>query len=327
MNMRRRIVGAMSALSLAPREALAQPARIPMVGILHPGSPPPVSASLFVEPFEQSLVASGYAVGRTIALEYRYAAGKPDRLPAMALELAALGPDVLLAVGTPSVAAARALPAPIPIVAIDFQVDPVASGLIASYARPGGNVTGLFLDLPQATAKWLQLVVESARDARRVAVLWDVTTGTYQLDAMTRAARERGVRLDILELKAAADFEVAQAAMLKDRPDALVQFTSPTISLLTAPVARFTLAQRIPAISPYPSFPAAGGLMSYGPDLRHLYQRLGPLIDRILKGARPAAIPAERPSKFELVINLATARALQLTIPASVRLSADRIIE
>jgi putative ABC transport system substrate-binding protein len=273
------------------------------------------------------LAKSGYIIGQSITLEYRFAAGRPDLLTSFAVELASLNPDVLLAVGTSSIAAARALPTPIPIVAIDFQVDPIASGLLASYARPGGNVTGLFLDLPQTTGKWLRLVTETVRNARRIAVLWDVTTGAYQMDALTRVARERSIRLDVLKLNAATDIEDLQSRMLQQHSEALIQFTSPVISQLGVQVARFTLVNRIPAISPYPGFPEAGGLMSYGPDLRHLYQRLGPLIDRVLKGTKPAEIAAERPSKFELVVNLATARALHLNVPQSIRLSADRIIE
>ena len=156
---------------------------------------------------------------------------------------------------------------------------------------------------------------------------WDTSTGAYQIDALTRLAREHAIDLEVLKLKAATDFEDLQALMLKQRPQALIQFTSPVISLLSVQVARFTLVNRIPAISPYPGFPEAGGLMSYGPDLRHLYQRLGPLIDRILRGAKPAEIPAERPSKFELVINMATARALDVKVPRSIRLAADRVIE
>jgi putative ABC transport system substrate-binding protein len=214
-----------------------------------------------------------------------------------------------------------------PIIAVDFQVDPVASGLLASHAHPGGNVTGLFLDLPQVTGKWLQLITETVTRVRRIVVMWDITTGAYQIEALSRAARQHSIDLDILKLKEARDFEDLQSLMLKRRPPALVQFTSPVISLLGRQVAQFTRINRIPAISPYPSFPEAGGLMSYGPDLAHLYRRLGPLVDRILKGSKPADIAAERPSKFELVINIGTARALDIRIPQPIRLAADRVIE
>jgi putative ABC transport system substrate-binding protein len=215
----------------------------------------------------------------------------------------------------------------IPIVGTDLEGDPIESGFIASFAHPGGNITGLFLDLPGLTGKWLQLVREVAPATRRVAVLWDATTGPYQLRALKVAAQAAAIELQVLELRRLAEYEDALKTVMRGRPHALIQLSSPLIRQASPRVAAFTVKNRLPAISLFREFAAAGGLMTYGPDLLPFFRRAAVYIDKILKGARPGDLPAEQPAKYELVINLKTAKALGLTIPQSLLQRADEIVQ
>lgn len=307
--------------------AEAQQGEPPRVGVLHPGFPPPAPQSPIVEGLREGLREIGYVEGRTIRLEYRWARGNPDVLPKLAAELMELKVGVLVAVSMPALRAARDIAGTTPIVITDLQIDPVASGLAHTFARPRGNITGLFLDLPDLTGKWLELVRQVVPSARRVAVLWDSTTGTDQVRAIQGTALAAGIELQLVEVRAAADYDRALTLALKGQPEALVQLSSPVIQQSGNRVAAFALKNRLPAISMFSSFADAGGLIAYGPDLSVFFRRSATYVDRILKGATPADLPMERPTRYELVINSQTAKTLGLTLPTSLLLRADRVIQ
>jgi putative ABC transport system substrate-binding protein len=232
----------------------------------------------------------------------------------------------LLVVGPAATTAAIAATRKIPIIAIDLESDPVQNGWMKSLSRPGGNVTGFFLDLTGMSAKWLQLLREAVPGIRRISLLWDTTTGGAQLAATKAAASAFSVDVQTVALENWADFDAALTAALHAGSQAFVTLSSPTAFQHSARLAEFTRRHRTPAISPFRPFAVAGGLMSYGPDLELFFQRTAFTIERILKGANPAEVAVEQPTKYELVINGGTARLLRLALPQSLLLRADEVI-
>ena len=325
---RRQFVGVVSlgvtAISLTSTAGWA--GSVPVVGILNQ-SPGPRSGS--VDSLRQYLRELGYVEGQTVVLEVRFAGGKPEAFPALAVELARRKVDVLVAIGPAALKAARAATTVIPILAVDLETDPVEGGYARSIAHPGGNITGQFLDLPGLTGKWLELIKEAAPTVGRVAILWDSTTGPWQLAAARAAAQKIGLELQVLEVQGPGDIEQALQASLKGRSRAIVELSSPLLNLTAseARVAAFAVRHRLPTISMFRSFAAAGGLLAYGPDRPEYLRRLATYVDKVLKGAVPADLPIEQPTKFELVINLKTAKALGLTIPPSLLGRADEVIQ
>jgi len=326
---RRTFLGTLAGSLFVPAlRAGAQPRvskTVPMVGVLHLGSRDLTFPS--VAALRQGLRALGYTEGRNIALEYRWAEAKVDVLPRLAAELVRLNVDVLYASGPQAMRAAVAASRTIPIVGDNLEDDPVADGLVASIGRPGGNLTGFFLNLPDLTAKWLQLIREILPGARRVAVLWDATTNSSQVRAVTTAAQAAMVELRVLEVRRSTEYAGVLRTSLKERPQALLQLSSPLIRQASALVAEFTLRNRLPAISMFRLFAEAGGLMAYGPDLPAFFSRTASYVDKILKGTPPGDLPIEQPATFELLINLKTARALGLAIPPVLLARADQVIE
>jgi putative ABC transport system substrate-binding protein len=305
---------------------LAQQAqKVPIVGFLHPGLSD--SGSPVFDALSQGLRDAGYVEGETIKIEARWAQGKPDVLPQLTRELIQLHADVLVLTARASIEAARAATAELPLVANDLESDPVASGYVQSLAHPGGNLTGLFLDAPTLCGKWLQQIGEIIPNLKKVAVLWDATTGTYQLEAIKAAAASASIDLVVMEFRDTAGMEPALDSGLKQAPQAVVQLGSPLIRQAGIRTGTLLSARRIPGISQFRTFPDGDGLMSYGPDLIHLYRRIGPIVGRILRGARPADLPIERPTKFELVINLKAAKALGVAVPGSLLATADDVID
>jgi putative tryptophan/tyrosine transport system substrate-binding protein len=314
--------GAAAAWPFASR---AQPARaLQVVGFLSPGFPPgPASFT----GLKDSLRELGYVEGETIKMEARWGHGKTETLPGFAEELVRLKVDVIVAIARPSIEAAKAATSELPIVGIDLESDPIASGFVTTLAAPGGNITGLFLDLPSLAGKWLQLVREVAPDAQRIAILWDANTGEYQLRAMSDAAKAMSMDLRVIEFRNAMGMENALTAGLKEGPQALIQLGSPLINQLANRIADISATHRIPAISPFRAFSDSGGVMSYGPVLSVWYRRLGRYVSTILKGAKPAAMPVERPTNFEFIVNLKAATAMGVKIPLGMLLRADEVIE
>ena len=211
--------------------------------------------------------------------------------------------------------------------AIDLETDPVAIGLAASLARPGGNITGVFLDFPDFTAKWIELLVESNPKLSRAAALWDPVTGPVQVESVKKAAESLNIELEILETRRTADFEGAFLIAIQRGAGAMAMLSSPLISSNVQLLAELSVGHRIPAITLFPDFARTGGLLAYGPNLLGLYRRVGVLAGNVLRGANPADLPIERPTKFELVLNLRTADVMAISIPASLLLRADEVIE
>jgi putative ABC transport system substrate-binding protein len=295
--------------------------KVHRIGILG-GSPGP-----FVDAFKQGLRELGYVEGRNIELEYRWTDRGLESLPALARELVRLKVDIIVASSQAAVAARKAT-SEIPIV-MPIITDPVRLGLVASLARPGGNATGFATQNDELPGKWLELMKETLPRASRVAVLFQPTyDGGVQFKASEHAARSLGVRLQVLTAEHPDDFAPAFAAMHKNRAEALVVSSSPLFYLNRARLVELALKRRLPTIYHQSEFVVeSGGLMSYGPDFRDLHRRSATYVDRILKGAKPGDLPVQQPTKFELVINMKAAKALELTIPPTILQRADRVIQ
>ncbi|HUM14370.1 MAG TPA: ABC transporter substrate-binding protein [Candidatus Nitrosotalea sp.] len=317
-------------LLASPLVAEAQPiAGIPRVGLLRPGTPSDPADRSSVGAFLAGLQEAGYTRGKNVRIEVRYAHGKFDGLQALARELAALPVDALVTSNPYATQAVREASQTVPIVvALDYETDPVASGWIATIARPGGNLTGFFLDQPEMTGKLLQLLKEGVPGLVRVGVLWDETIGRTQFDATQEAVRVKGLVLKPIGVKRSEDLADAFSAASRERADCLIVLTSPLLSLHRARICELALKHRLPGITLFTNFPAFGLLMAYGPNQPDAFRRSAShYVAQILKGARPADLPVQRPEKFEFVVNLKTAKALGLTIPPSLLVRADQVIQ
>jgi putative ABC transport system substrate-binding protein len=307
-----------------PAEA-QKPKKVSRLGYLYAGSAASRLTSPVANGFGRGLSELGYIEGQNIVVEWRDADFKPDKYAGLATELVRLKVDVIFAAGPASIRAARNATGTIPIVAVDLESDPVASGLIASLARPGGNVTGLFLDLPELSGKQLELLKEAISGLSRVAVLWDPATGPFQLRATEAAARSLGVQLQPLEVPSPDKFDSAFWAATKGHAEALIVLGSPVLA--QPRIAHLATKSRLPLISQFKEISEAGGLMAYGPSRLDMGRRAATFVDKILKGSKPADLPVERPTKFEFVINLKVAKQIGLTIPPNVLVRADRVIK
>jgi putative tryptophan/tyrosine transport system substrate-binding protein len=315
--------GAAAAWPLAARAQ--QAASVPRVGMLYPG--PQEAVAVRVEAMMNGLRASGYLAPAQIELILRVADGDPARVAPMAAEIVRANVAVIFANGPAVLQAFRSQTTTIPIVAMDLESDPVENATVASLAHPGGSVTGLFLAFPEFTTKWLELLKETIPQLSRVAVLWDPTTGLMQKTAIEQAAKSLDLTLEILEVRIAADFAGAFAVASERRAGAVLMLSSPLFGSSVRTVAELALRENLPAVTLFPDFARAGGLMAYGPNLLDLYRQSGVMIGKVLQGKKPADLPIERPTQFELVVNLRTAKTLGVTIPTSILLRADEVIE
>jgi putative ABC transport system substrate-binding protein len=323
VNRRTWLVGSLGFLA-TPVAVKAQPGKVPRVGLLWPDSPP----SPRIDEFRRSLLDLGYAEGKTIVIEYRYAEGKRDRLPELADELVRLKVDVLVAFSTLAALPAKKATAAIPIVMISG--DPVGTGLVASLARPGGNVTGLTAFSPDLVGKRLELLKQAVPTLVRVAVLWDAAGPSKLLEfkEAQAAAPALGLQIQSLEVRAPhPDLEGAFGAASRGRAQGLVVLNNPLTLTYRAQIVGMTVRNRLPAMFDGREYAEPGGLMSYGANVSDLFRRAATFVDRVLRGAKPAELPVEQPTKFELIINLKTAKALGLTIPPAVLARADEVIE
>ena len=312
-------------LLVRPIAVEAQPqTKIPTVGVLRPGAPP----DPLVEALLLGLRDLSYVEGRNIHLEYRWAEAKLDRLPALATELARLPVDVITTWSTPAALAAKSVTATIPIV-FGGVGDPVRTGLVTSFARPGANVTGLSMLAEELSGKRLELLSETLPRVGRVAMLWNSTNPSMVFRARETqvAADALAITLQSLGLREVSDFDDAFATMTRQRPDALITLVDPFTTAHRQRIVDFAATHNLPAVYEARQFVDVGGLMSYGPSLAASQRRVAIFIDKILKGTKPADLPIEQPTKFELVINMKTAKALGLTIPQSLLLRADQVIE
>jgi len=310
---------------LAVAQAQQRARTVPVVGFLHPGLSD--GSSITFAALKDGLREIGYIDGETIKIETRWGQGRPETLSSFARELIALKVNVLVAIGRPAVIAATEIAADVPIIGLDLESDPVGSGFVESLAKPGKNLTGLFLDAPNLCGKWLQLIGEVVPSLSRIAVLWDATTGTYQLDAIKDAAKALFANVAVIEFRDLAEVDPALDATFNQRRQALIQLTSPLINMLGKQIASASIKHDVPGISPFRSFPQSGGLMSYGPDLQHMFKRAAPYVSRILDGAKVSDLPIERPTKFEFVVNLKAARTLGVAVPPTILATADEVIE
>src|SRR5262249_52560062 len=302
------------AMLAAPGSVDAQPAgKVYRIGYLASGSGSGAANPRPVEAFRQGLRDLGWVEGRNIVIEYRYAEGRPERLPELADELVRLKVDVIAASPTPAAVAARNATRTIPVVGMSLT-EPVAVGLVSSLARPGGNVTGVTYSVDAGIfGKQLDLLKEVVRGVRRVAVLSNPVSSPahpYQIGNIRSAARPLDLQLQLLEARDPRDFDGVFAAMATERAGALLIVGDPMFFLHRARLAELAAKHRLPSMSTQAQWVEAGGLMSYGPSLPDLYRRAAAYVDKILKGARPADLPIEQPTTFELVVNLRTARAL-----------------
>ena len=303
-----------------------QAKKVHRIGFLGATSPSAISARL--DAFRQGLRELGYVEGKNILIEYRYAEGKLDRLPALAAELVGLKVDVIVLAGPASIRPAKEATNTIPIVMAN-DADPVGSGVVASLARPGGNITGLSNFAPEIGGKRLELLKEIVPKLTRVAVLGTATTtGTAQvLQEMELAARVLKVHLQYLDVPGPKDIETAFREVRKGRADAILVLQGGVFNSQRKQIAGLAVKSGLPAIYHAPEWVEDGGLMSYGVSVTHLYRRAATYVDKILKGAKPADLPVEQPTKFEFIVNLKAAKQIGLTIPQKVLARADKVIK
>ncbi len=332
MTTRRAFIGALTGgLLAAPLVAEAQQpaAKVYRIGLL--GGSPPTAAEASARLWEvlfQELRELGYVEGQNIVFEGRWYGERTERLPALAAELVQLKVDVIVTGASPAPEAAQHATSAIPIVFASHP-DPVGSGLAVSLAKPGRNVTGLSTLFRELVGKQLQLLKEAVPRLSRVAVLWNPTVATQAvlLREADVAARSLKVQVQVLEARAPGDFAPAFSAMTKDRAGALITLTSPMFFAERSRIVELAAKSRLPTIYGAKEYAEAGGLMAYGPSLRENWRRAATYVDKILKGAKPADLPIEQPTKFELVINLKAAKALGLTIPQSLLRRAGEVIQ
>jgi len=323
--MRRRafitLIGGAVTWPLAARGQQAE--STPRIGLLWPGDAPPASPRM--ESFRQGLRALGFVDGQNIAIELRYAQRGPQQLPELAAELIRLKVDVILAPGDLAPKVAQQATETIPIVAGGDDI--LGAGVVASLSRPGGNTTGLTILSPELSAKRLEILRDIIPGLSRVTALSDPTTGASQATITTSAALSLNLKLQVLEVRRREDVAGAVRAARNSQAEALNVFSSPILASLHREIIAFAAEYRLPAIYQWKEHVEAGGLVSYGPNLAAIWREFGIIVAKLLKGVKPADLSVEQPTKFELVVNLRTAKSLDLTIPPSVLLRADEVIE
>jgi putative ABC transport system substrate-binding protein len=328
MSNRRKLLIALGAGALAaPLASLAQkqPPKVYRIGFLWDS---PAVFPDAIEAFRQGLRELGYVEGRNITIEYRWAEGKPERMRELAEELVRLKVDVIMAPSSIYTAAAKRATATIPIVFMS-HADPLGTGHVASLARPGGNATGLTIMMTETNVKGLELFKEAVPRLARVAVVWDPATPSHGpgLKAVEAAGPLLGLRIQSVPVRSASEYESAFSTMVRERADGVLVLSTPLFIAGAKPLADLALRHKLPSLFGPKHHVAAGGLLSYSPHRADLYRRGAVFVDKILKGANPADLPVERAMRFELVMNMKTAKALGLTIPPSVLVRVNEVIE
>ncbi|MFI5030252.1 MAG: ABC transporter substrate-binding protein [Reyranellales bacterium] len=319
--MRRRAL--LAALSAWPAIAHAQ--AMPRVGFLHPGKVDPSNMRLAT--FADGLRSKGYTDGKNVSIVVRAAEFDPNRVAQYAAELIDSKVDVLFAIGSKVIQEALQRTSTIPIVALDLESDPVASGFVKSLAQPGGNVTGLFFDFAEFSGKWLEIMGEIVPGLKSAGVIWDPATGKVQIDAATTVAKQRGVALEIIECAAPAAIEQGFQQAADKKVQAVLVLSSPVFGTVPQLVSGAALKHRLPTITMFPEFAEMGGLVAYGTDQRDLFRQSGEIVGRVLAGTRPADLPVERPTRILRAVNMTTAAVLGVRFPQVVLLRADQVIE
>lgn len=320
--MRRRQL--LAAAGLAPLAAHAQPRPELKVGYVQLG--PRADTALRVGTLRAGLRLAGAAVGEAEIVQDT-TAGDPSRIVPLVTQVLATKPSVFVAAGPELLRAAHRAAANVPIVAYDFETDPVAEGYAQSIARPGGLVTGVFLDLPDFVGKWIEFLRECRPGLQRLALMGDPGAGTTQVESLERIAGKLGLATLRIDMRRREDFAGAMAAVQAGGAEAAVLLSSPLVFVNGRELAQLTLAQRLPTITMFADFARAGGLLAYGADLMGALKQAGTMAGKILGGTNPATLPIERPTIFELVVNLRTAQQLGITVPAALKARADEVVE
>jgi putative ABC transport system substrate-binding protein len=320
---RRAFISGITLGLLAPLAAEGQQATIPRIGVLSPGSPGP---SPLLNAFQQGLRELGYVEGQNVRLEYRFAETRLERLPGLATELVGLKVDVILAINSTAAQAALQATKTIPIV-FTWVADPLS--LVTNLARPGGNSTGLTSITTELSGKRVELLKSVLPGISRIAILWNsqIPQATGAFREMEGASTRLGVQVHPIGVRGPGELQDAFKAAARARASALYVIEEGTLLPHRARILSLAAQHRLPAASQFREFAEAGGLLSYGPSLRDLFRRAATYVDKILKGAKPGDLPVEQPTKFEMVINLKTAKTLGLTIPQSLLLRADHVIQ
>lgn len=328
MERRAFVTALMSGLLASPRATRAQtPAvRVVKVGVLRAAPDVSIFRRNF-DMFRQALRQSGFIEGTSLTIEYRVRAGTTEEIAGLAAELVRLGMDVVVAIGPAAVRAAAVATKSIPIVAVDLESDPIAEGFVTGLARPGRNITGLFLDFPELSGKWIELLKEIVPRLSRITVTWDPSTPPNLLRGAEAAARSVRVQLFPLEAPALPGLAAAFESATQRRAGAVLVLPSPMVNSSRQEIIEIAARHRMPTIMAFPEFAEEGGLIAYGPDVAGMFRQAGDVAVRILRGAAPGEIPIERPARFELIVNRKTAASLGLTVPRSLLARADKVIE
>src|SRR5215470_2911481 len=324
---RRAFITLLCGAAACPLAARAQQsAQRAKIGVLYPGLASALPARIAA--LRDALQAVGYREPDNVEFVVRSTGGDPTRIIPVAVELVERKVDVILAASLPAVNAARSATTTTPIVALDLESDPVNSGLIASLSRPGGQVTGIFFDFPEFSKKWLQLLKEAIPNLSGIAVLWDPATGPVQIKGVETAAEELKVKVEIMDVPGTSNLDDSIFAAASGKGvDAILMLSSAVIGGSLEYLAGLTLGLRLPAVTIFPDFARRGGLMAYGINALNLFRQSAPIVAKVLRGSKPGEVPAELPTKFELVVNLKTAKRLGIAFPTSILLRADEVIE
>lgn len=315
------------ALSAVPHRGYAQKnQRVWRIGVLRAAPDDAVFRQNFA-PFLPTLRDSGFTEGTNLTIDFRVRPGNAEELQALANEIVLAKADAILAIAAPGVTAASKATRSTPIVAVDLESDPIASGFATSLSHPGGNITGLFLDFPELSGKWIQLLKEALPELTRAAVLYDPAVGPYLRRGAEAAGASMQVELTQLEARSPADFAHAFELATTHKAQAILALSSPVFASARKEIAALAVKHRLPAIMPFPQFADDGGLLAYGPQLTTMFRQAAEVMVKVMRGGQPRDIPIERPTRFELVVNLSTARTLGINIPRSLLLRADRTIE
>ena len=324
--MRRRDVvaalGVVAASQALPVFAVGQTRK--KIGFLYPGLSTAGASRLAA--YREGLFGAGWDEGK-VEIIARFAETVAERNAALAEELVAAHVDVLAPIAFISVEATRAATKTIPIVAFDLETDPVASGIAANLARPGGNTTGVYFDFPDFSTKWMELLKETIPRLSKLVVIRDPASPSPQLKGVEKVAASIGVNLEVIDVRSIAEFDGAFSAAGQRRPDAVLILSSPLFGTNPDRLAEQTKMNRLPAITLFPEFARAGGLMAYGVDLLGAFRQAGGMAGKVLSGAKPAELPIERPTNFELVVNAKTAKSLGIELPTSILLRANEVVE
>jgi putative tryptophan/tyrosine transport system substrate-binding protein len=321
--LRREFIAGIAVAGVWPLTAQAQQAgRVPRIGVVYPGphagAPPRVQAVL------DGLRAGEYS---QVEIVLKVADGDPSRIAPLVTEVVASKVDVLFAIGPAVVRAARSATQTLPIIANDLESDPVDAGWAASLAHPGGNITGVFMAFPDFATKWLGLLKDTLPQLSHVAVLWDPSTGLVQRKAIEAAAKASKLTLETTEVRTPSDLDGAFNSAKQGNADALIMLSSPLIAANVRKEAELAILHNLPAVTLFSDFPRAGGFMAYGPNLFGAIRDAGGMIAKVLQGRKPADLPIQQPTTFELVINIKTAKALGIEVPHNLLVLADEVIE